>query len=374
MNKAKRLYQRRSLDELNVLDDFLMSAAASDPEGGPEFCRLLLSALLERPIGQVKVSAQITGKGVTTQAENAQYICEVNSVTRYNDAINNDKMTAAHRTTLVRFIHSDKVTNPYTTPYPYVLKPNDSEGKIVNVDGRTIDFEVDLNTDEVFQLQHALNDNQEPIATTIGDLTIVNGGFEMEHAALTVANFEINHAEPVQRWTRIEEKLHVTGDVNITNFHRTGGEANLEFEKGVAIGGDMTVANTNGDNIIFAATTENNISGNLKIDKAATVSFGANTVNSIGATLTVDNSTVTFGDASQNTIGVDIDVNATGKMTFDVNSITAIINWFHNDGQVEFLPATGLDDTDVAARVTCTGYDHEQDPSYWTNGSYPVIR
>ena len=322
----------------------------------------------------VKVSAQITGKGVTTQAENAQYICEVNSVTRYNDAINNDKMTAAHRTTLVRFIHSDKVTNPYTTPYPYVLKPNDSEGKIVNVDGRTIDFEVDLNTDEVFQLQHALNDNQEPIATTIGDLTIVNGGFEMEHAALTVANFEINHAEPVQRWTRIEEKLHVTGDVNITNFHRTGGEANLEFEKGVAIGGDMTVANTNGDNIIFAATTENNISGNLKIDKAATVSFGANTVNSIGATLTVDNSTVTFGDASQNTIGVDIDVNATGKMTFDVNSITAIINWFHNDGQVEFLPATGLDDTDVAARVTCTGYDHEQDPSYWTNGSYPVIR
>ena len=58
MNEAKRLYQRRSLDELNVLDDFLMSAAASDPEGGPEFCRLLLSALLERPIGQVKVSAQ----------------------------------------------------------------------------------------------------------------------------------------------------------------------------------------------------------------------------------------------------------------------------------------------------------------------------
>lgn len=58
MNKAKRLYQRRSLDELNVLDDFLMSAAASDPEDGPEFCRLLLSALLERQIGAVKVSTQ----------------------------------------------------------------------------------------------------------------------------------------------------------------------------------------------------------------------------------------------------------------------------------------------------------------------------
>ena len=35
-----------------------MSAAASDPEDGPEFCRLLLSALLERQIGAVKVSTQ----------------------------------------------------------------------------------------------------------------------------------------------------------------------------------------------------------------------------------------------------------------------------------------------------------------------------
>ena len=60
MNKAKRLYQRRSLDELNVLDDFLMSAAASDPEDGPEFCRLLLSALLERQIGKVEVSTRAT--------------------------------------------------------------------------------------------------------------------------------------------------------------------------------------------------------------------------------------------------------------------------------------------------------------------------
>lgn len=58
MNEAKRSYRRRSLDELNVLDDFLMSAAASDPEGGPEFCRLLLSALLERQIGKVEVSTQ----------------------------------------------------------------------------------------------------------------------------------------------------------------------------------------------------------------------------------------------------------------------------------------------------------------------------
>ena len=58
MNETKRLYRRRGLDELNVLDDFLMNAAASDPEGGPEFCRLLLSTLLERQIGEVTVSTQ----------------------------------------------------------------------------------------------------------------------------------------------------------------------------------------------------------------------------------------------------------------------------------------------------------------------------
>lgn len=44
--------------ELNVMDDFLMTAAASDPEGREEFCRLLLSILLKCEIGQVKVNTQ----------------------------------------------------------------------------------------------------------------------------------------------------------------------------------------------------------------------------------------------------------------------------------------------------------------------------
>lgn len=40
------------------IDDFLMNAAASEPEGGAEFCRLLLSALLGREIGKVRVNTQ----------------------------------------------------------------------------------------------------------------------------------------------------------------------------------------------------------------------------------------------------------------------------------------------------------------------------
>ena len=58
MREKRKPCRKRSLEELNVIDDFLMNAAASDPEGGAEFCRLLLSALLERNITAVTVNTQ----------------------------------------------------------------------------------------------------------------------------------------------------------------------------------------------------------------------------------------------------------------------------------------------------------------------------
>lgn len=297
----------------------------------------------------VKVSAQIGGKGVTEQADNAQYICEVNSAVRYNDAINNDKMTAAHRTTLVRFITSATSTGS-NTAYQYTLRPNDN-GQITNVDGRVIDFESALQAGEVLQLLNA-TEGGNPVATTIGDLTIVNGGFELKHAALTMANFEIDHEEAVQRWTRIQEKLNVTGNVDITNFHRTSGVENLEFQKGVSVGGDMTITNTHDDQVIFVASTQNDITGDL----------------------TADATSVLFDRGTNNTVGGNIDVKAAGYMEFQFNSRTAITNWFKNQGRVNLAPATSATGSDVAARVTCAGYDHENDPIYWTNGSYPIIR
>lgn len=291
----------------------------------------------------VKVSAQITGKGVTEQADNAQYICEVNSVVRYNDAINNNPMTAAHRTTLVRFIEGSN--------YTYVLEPNIDNGQIVNVDGDVINFESKIPADQVLQLQNEV-EGAEPVATTIGNLTIVNGGFELEHAALTMANFEINHEEAIGRWTRIEQKLNVTGNVNITNFNRTAGATNLEFQQGVIVGGNMTIANTNGDDVMFAEGTLNAITGNLNVNKT----------------------NVIFGKSTENNVGGNIDVDADGKMEFQLNSLTAITNWFYNDGKVNIAPATSSSGSDVAARVTCAGFDHQGDENYWTNGSFPIIR
>ena len=49
---------KKTLENMNVLDDFLMSQLAADAEYGEAFCRRLLSSLLSRKIGKLKVNAQ----------------------------------------------------------------------------------------------------------------------------------------------------------------------------------------------------------------------------------------------------------------------------------------------------------------------------
>ena len=51
-------YTKKTLEELNVIDDFLMNSLASDKEVGEEFCRVVLSTLLQRKIGKVNVTIQ----------------------------------------------------------------------------------------------------------------------------------------------------------------------------------------------------------------------------------------------------------------------------------------------------------------------------
>ncbi|MCM1134008.1 MAG: hypothetical protein NC400_00385 [Clostridium sp.] len=53
-------YTKRKLEELNVIDDFLMNRLASDSVVGEEFCRVLLSTLLQKEIGKVRVTVQKT--------------------------------------------------------------------------------------------------------------------------------------------------------------------------------------------------------------------------------------------------------------------------------------------------------------------------
>lgn len=54
----KMAYTTKKLEDLNVIDDFLMNSLASDGAVGENFCRVLLSTLLQREIGKVDVTVQ----------------------------------------------------------------------------------------------------------------------------------------------------------------------------------------------------------------------------------------------------------------------------------------------------------------------------
>ena len=55
---------KKTLEEMDVMDDFLMNAAALDQELGEEFCRLILETLLQRQIGKIHITAQKTLQGI----------------------------------------------------------------------------------------------------------------------------------------------------------------------------------------------------------------------------------------------------------------------------------------------------------------------
>lgn len=53
-------YHHRPLEELNLMDDFLINAVAADPVVGIPFCQTVLSVLLQRPIGELGITVQRT--------------------------------------------------------------------------------------------------------------------------------------------------------------------------------------------------------------------------------------------------------------------------------------------------------------------------
>ena len=50
--------QRKRLEDMNLLDDFLFNAVMTFPGIGERFCRLLLQVVLGREIGRLRVVAQ----------------------------------------------------------------------------------------------------------------------------------------------------------------------------------------------------------------------------------------------------------------------------------------------------------------------------
>lgn len=58
-------YTRKPFEELDIMDDFLMNAVATNEEVGIPFCRTILSVLLQRKIGKIRIVAQRTIPSLT---------------------------------------------------------------------------------------------------------------------------------------------------------------------------------------------------------------------------------------------------------------------------------------------------------------------
>jgi len=59
-------YTQRPLEELNLIDDFLFQQLLMQKEDGEEFCRILLSTILGKPISKVRIIPQKNVLGIDT--------------------------------------------------------------------------------------------------------------------------------------------------------------------------------------------------------------------------------------------------------------------------------------------------------------------
>lgn len=73
-------YTKKPFEELDVIDDFLMNAVATDPEVGEAFCRKTLSVLLQKNIGKVRIVAQRTIPAATPEYRGIRMDVEVEEI------------------------------------------------------------------------------------------------------------------------------------------------------------------------------------------------------------------------------------------------------------------------------------------------------
>ncbi len=69
--------KRQRLEDLNVLDDFMLNAIANDPDVGEAFFREVLSVLLDRDIGEIMVRAQSVIPGDTPELRGIRLDVEI---------------------------------------------------------------------------------------------------------------------------------------------------------------------------------------------------------------------------------------------------------------------------------------------------------
>ena len=63
--KDERHYVRKPLEDMNVIDDFLFTEMVTDEVRGPEVCRIILSRVLKREVGEISYEVQKAVPGVS---------------------------------------------------------------------------------------------------------------------------------------------------------------------------------------------------------------------------------------------------------------------------------------------------------------------
>ena len=59
---------KKTLEEMDVIDDFLFTEIMTDEENGKEVCRIILSLVLKREIGEINYTAQKVVPGISERS------------------------------------------------------------------------------------------------------------------------------------------------------------------------------------------------------------------------------------------------------------------------------------------------------------------
>lgn len=281
-------------------------------------------------VGSTLSGYRIENKG------NAEFICEVNSLIRYNNAID---LNGIRPTTTLRFVYGDNA-NIGNGDFikEYTLQPNKDNGIYVPYnESKLMKFEsaIDATTSNkanTLRINAATNQDNEVIATTIGSFTIKSGRVDLYHAGLTIDG---NYTVDGGHHTYFGENLTVTGDVVFKN--------------------------------VIANASNNELTGavNLREDKILTVGKDI-IVNKV--------TTLTFKNGSQ-VIAKNMTVDKAQKVTFEKNNVTKLGKYgfegvLTNNGQITIVNA--VSGSDVAAKVWCNQrlgngtYVNNSYPQYWS--------
>ena len=75
-------YKFKKFEDLDIIDDYMMNLVASDPVVGQKFSKTLVEALLQKPLGKIRVNVQCVIPGVQQKKRGIRMDVEV---LEYND-------------------------------------------------------------------------------------------------------------------------------------------------------------------------------------------------------------------------------------------------------------------------------------------------